>query len=691
MLSEPFLQRSKNLGKTVLLILLASMFAAAFQINTVKAHPITIDVSPPDSPVGTTVTISGINATAFEEVRIYFAGFLFMTSATANETGGYAVAIVVPAIPFGVYPIMALDVADGDTAFAMFSVEPRITLTPTTGGYNSEVFVKGDGFDPYSDIALFFDLTDVTPFPAPQTDPLGSFEANFPVISTPNGTYVVTATDLGGNWASANFTVTPKLVFVWPSTSGSPTSLVFIGGYGFGSNVNVTAAFGSVDITPYPWLSTNWDGTFELPFFVPNVPDGTHMIVANDTVGNIAFLQYAVPSPILALTPMRTFASSLVIARGVGFMPHSAVLLYLEGVTLTQLIDLMWMSPSLMVKEDGAFEYSFVVPVTKPGVYGVVAYQMVGSPTDLEQVASAQLTIVDSSPIDVDVNVGSVHFRGETAEFYVTTALGGELVNAKIDVATLYYSNGDTTLDLTSNQETVVPGLFRIPYAIPANASQGTYTIVVEAHFYGEALEAYGTASGSFLISPTLTSANAQLIAINDQIGTVVIPDIGAIKINLTAINARLVSVQGTEATIQSDIGILKTTTDVINAQVTSVDGDMATVCSDLGTVKTHITTTGFQLDAATLIIALAAAAGSMLSFMIIRKTRTPTPSSTSAPTPPPVDPPEKVTDTPQAPVQEKSTEPEQPTTTAVMPADENESSITLESLESRETLDRSE
>jgi hypothetical protein len=244
---------------------------------------------------------------------------------------------------------------------------------------------------------------------------------------------------------------------------------------------------------------------------------------------------------------------------------------------------------------------------------------------------------------------------------------------------------------LTSNQETVAPGLFRIPYSIPANASQGTYTVVVEAHYYAEALEAYGTGSGSFLISPTLTSVNAQLIAINDQIGTVVIPDIGTIKVNLTAINARLISVQGTEATIQSDIGALKTTTDAINAHVTSIDGDVATVCSDLGTVKTHMTTTGFQLDAATLVIAVVAAAGSMISLMTVRKTRSPTPSSPSAPAPPPANPPEKTTNTPQALTPEKTTESERPATTAVMPAVEDESSITLESFESREPLDRSE
>jgi hypothetical protein len=660
------------------------MVLAAVQIHTVRADPITIDISPGSAPVGSTVTISGINATAYEEVRIFVYGYLFLTTTTANETGGYSVDVVVPAVPFGTYSIMAVDVAEGDTAVTTLDVEPRIILTPASGGFENEISIVGDGFYDLSDISIFFDGSDVTPYPV-QTNELGSFDSEFWVPSVPNGTYTVTVLDSGGNWAEAEFRVMPLMRYAFPDASGAPFSLVAVEGFGFGPSVNVTAYFDTVSVTPYSWFSTDFDGSFQLPFFVPDVLDGVYMITANDTDGNAAFVQYVVPSPILTLTPSRTSGSSLVTARGVGFMPHAPVLLYLEDVTMTQLIDLMWMSPNLIVQGDGSFEYSFAVPVSAPGVYSVVAYYGFGSPSDFIWAASAPLTIADSSPIDIEVNVGAMHFRGEIAEFYVKTALGGELVNAKIDAARLYYSDGDISLDITSTLEAIATGLFRIPYSIPSNASQGTYTLVAEAHYYADAIEAYGTGSCSFLISSTLTSANAQLIDINQQIGTVVIPDLGTIKVNLTAINARLVSIQETEATIQTDIGTLKTTIDAINAKVTSIDGDVATVSSDLGTVKTHVTTTGFQLEAATLAVALVAAVGSILTFVFVRKMKAPTPASHSNPGPPPAEPPEQVAGTQQTTVTDTVATTETPTTAE--PPVEDESSITLETKDTPDSI----
>ncbi len=642
---ELFPRKSANLKRVLMLISVVLIVASALRIPMGKADPISVSVSPANASVGTIISISGVNATAGAEVRVYL-WVIFLATTIANETGGYSLDVAVPAIPSGTYPIMAYDVAEGDTESAMFTVEPRILLTPTAGGYENEVFIRGDGFLDFDDITILFDGIDVTPFPMPQTDPLGSFESSFRVPSRPNGTYTVTASDTGVNSASAEFNVVSRIICVWPGASGAQSSLAVIDGFGFGSSVNVTLYFGSVDVTPYPWYSTDWDGYFELPFFVPDVPDGFYTITANDTDGNVAALQFVVPSPILTLTPSRTSGSSLVTARGIGFMPNAPILLYLEDVTMTHLIDLMWMSSNLFVDIDGSFEYSFFVPAAKPGIYTVTVYIMLGGPTDLREVASAPLTIFDNSPIDVEVNVGSIHFRGEMAEFYVKTAFGGNLINAKFASVRLYYSDGDATLDLGPSVETTAAGLFRIPYALPSNASEGTYTLVVEVYHYTDDVEAYGTGSGSFLISPTLTSSNAQLTDIKDKIGTVVIPDLGVIRVNLTAINARLVSVQGTEATIQSDIGILKTTTDTINAEVTSIDGNVATISSDLGTVKSHVTATDFQLETATLIVALIAAAGSMLSFMFIRKMRPSAPAPPSNPTPPPANPTEPATAT---------------------------------------------
>jgi prophage DNA circulation protein len=172
--------------------------------------------------------------------------------------------------------------------------------------------------------------------------------------------------------------------------------------------------------------------------------------------------------------------------------------------------------------------------------------------------------------------------------------------------------------------------VYRIPYALPGTAPQGTYTLLVEASYTTNLIEAFGASSSNFLLSPTFTAENAQLINVEDKIGTIMIPDLGIIKANLTAINARLVSVQGTEATLQSDIGTLKTNTETINAKVTSIDGNTATISSDVGTIKNDIrnirsetATSGLQIEATTLtalMFSLIGAVGALFSVILIKK-----------------------------------------------------------------------
>ena len=82
--------------------------------------------------------------------------------------------------------------------------------------------------------------------------------------------------------------------------------------------------------------------------------------------------------------------------------------------------------------------------------------------------------------LDVEANVGSLHFRGEIAEFYVLVSLNGAPVDAAL-TAKLYF-NGSQYADLTSAVGHVATGLYRIPYTIPGTASAGTYAMVVSAN-----------------------------------------------------------------------------------------------------------------------------------------------------------------------------------------------------------------
>jgi hypothetical protein len=193
--------------------------------------------------------------------------------------------------------------------------------------------------------------------------------------------------------------------------------------------------------------------------------------------------------------------------------------------------------------------------------------------------------------IDVQLDVGTIHFRGEIAEFYVQTALNGISVNATITGATLIHSEGTASVDLTTSVEYISIGLYRIPYMIPADADIGTYVLVIDIHTHMRDARvcARGTASKSFLISSTLTSENALITDIKDEIATVIMPDLGAIKADLNEINARIIEIDGKIATIQTDIGTMKTDLSNINAKVTSIEGDTATIETDVGTVQTSL------------------------------------------------------------------------------------------------------
>jgi len=191
--------------------------------------------------------------------------------------------------------------------------------------------------------------------------------------------------------------------------------------------------------------------------------------------------------------------------------------------------------------------------------------------------------------LNMEVDVGTVHFRGEIAEFYVKTSLHGNAINASIWDATLYYENGTQHVDLLPNVEVITIGLYRITYTIPADAPTGTYTLSVKASFRTGMTTATGHATASFLISPTLTAQNAYITEIRDNIATIIIPDLGTIKANLTEIDAKVTSIDDGVATIQTDLGTIKTDVSNINAKVTSIDDGVATIETDLGTVKASV------------------------------------------------------------------------------------------------------
>lgn len=221
-------------------------------------------------------------------------------------------------------------------------------------------------------------------------------------------------------------------------------------------------------------------------------------------------------------------------------------------------------------------------------------------------VTTQTITVIPNNlpaPIDVTVDVGSIHFKGETAQFNILTANNGEAVNATTIEAALYH-DGTFVTDLSNSAIQVATGYYTIPYNVPATAQPGTYTLVVKAEYYN----AVGTSLKSFQISPTLTAWNDQIVqitAIQNGVATVQ-NGLTELSLNLTEINATLTGLEVSNgqvlATINSTVGLLTSKLDTINAKIGDFSGNTVTVSSTLGNITTKLD--GIQSTATTTLYA---------------------------------------------------------------------------------------
>ena len=433
-------------------ILVCLTILATLSVRIAKANPLTVHVSPSTGSFGTTVAVSGNDATPYGEVRIYIGTLvsLFAATTNANSTGSYSTHFTVPALPFGPYKVLVLDVEteNTNTASAFLIVESTITLSLEEGSCGDQVTVEGHGFSAASSITLDFDGTDITPTPQPYTDDFGSFTAQFNVSRVPEGTYAVYASD-GANGASASFSVIPKIILY--VTSGPPSTLVFVNGTGFAPHSTVSLGFGSFNVTMYPPTSTDGDGTFMQLFLIPDVPDGLYTVTAIDEHSNSADAPFATPSSILTLTPDTTSGHAVVTATGLGFPPYAPVLLYVEDVLTMNFVDLMMGNPALFADEYGSYEYSFVVSILKPGDY-VVSAHTVGRGSELtlgEALASASLTITENALLlEISDDIATIVIPELGTIKTSLEAINATLISIDGDIVTMNSSLGLIETDL---------------------------------------------------------------------------------------------------------------------------------------------------------------------------------------------------------------------------------------------------
>jgi len=284
------------------------------------------------------------------------------------------------------------------------------------------------------------------------------------------------------------------------------------------------------------------------------------------------------PSTSLTINPTSGPVGTKITVNGSGFAFNSSVTVKFNDSPIA----------TTTTNANGSFTAVFNVPMAEAGIHIVKVLDDYGT------YAEATFTVTGASDIEMDVlavemDVGSIHFRAETAEFYVLTTLNGAPVDVTEITATIHKPDR-TTETLTA--EHIAASIYLITYNIPANASAGTYTLSVQANVDS----VNGASLRSFLVSLTLTDWSAILLAVKDGVATVQ-TDIGVIKMDLASTDAKIVATQGDVVTIQTDVGEIKTDVAYIkpivensNATVVTIDGDIATVKTVVGEIQGTIT-----------------------------------------------------------------------------------------------------
>ncbi|MFH1650659.1 MAG: hypothetical protein ABID87_00930 [Chloroflexota bacterium] len=248
-----------------------------------------IVLAPSRGTPGTAVTITGNFFTPEAYLTIEYDGQevgINQGDSRADSKGDFTTAIAAPVSIAGRHTISVH--GEGETAEAVFTIEPEVFLERTSGEAGETVSVTGDGFAPQRTVTLLFNFRNVATV---RTDAVGSFASSFSVPDLEAGIYDVEIRDVNNNADMAKFTVvvpptstsptppppTPSPTITADISAGSAGVEVTLSGANFPAKTLVAISY---DGDPVAQSSTDTGGSFLTVFVVPVSRHGEHTITA---------------------------------------------------------------------------------------------------------------------------------------------------------------------------------------------------------------------------------------------------------------------------------------------------------------------------------------------------------------------------------------------------------------------------
>jgi hypothetical protein len=271
--------------------------------DTFSVSVISVSISPVKGVVGTEVKITGSGFEGNEDIdEIRFGNSPVDISRGDEDTsssGAFTSYILVPESAKGSYTITVEVAGDEATAKDKFTVEPAMTISPTSGAVGDSVKVTGTGFAKSKDVTITFDGDEVG---TDETDTYGSFEATFKVPEVAPGSHDVEAEDAANNSKKAQFTITTNISISPVTSQASPGYVgmdVTISGSGFKPNSQITVTY-ATEPAVVATATSDAKGAFSATFKVPPSGAGAHTITATDGTNSmpVTFTMESTPPPI---------------------------------------------------------------------------------------------------------------------------------------------------------------------------------------------------------------------------------------------------------------------------------------------------------------------------------------------------------------------------------------------------------
>ena len=279
-----------------------------------------LTIKPNKGTVGTSVEIIGTDFFLDEDIAINYDEIdldIDSGDTKTDSSGEFTAYVTIPKSTAGVHHVTVIQLENG--VVAEFSVEPGVTINPTSGESDTQVTILGTGFGRRENVVIYFSASEVAKIP---TDRLGDFVATFSVPKFTAGLYEIEIDD-GENIRTTKFTIIspPKLPIPKPPImpavieinmlAGNVGAEIVVSGTGFVKDGTVTVEYDNELVTS---TTTNASGVFMTSFHIPISAHGDHIMIVSDGL-NTKELTFTIESEAPA-KPNLLLVSPVVVKEG---------------------------------------------------------------------------------------------------------------------------------------------------------------------------------------------------------------------------------------------------------------------------------------------------------------------------------------------------------------------------------------